>query len=833
MSDMHDTTERERVKARSLRATRALRTIRMCNQVLVRAEAESTLLNGICTALVAKGGYRLAWVGFAENDEEKTVRPVAYAGFEERYLEKLRVSWADTERGRGPTGTAIRTSRPAVCQNMLTDPNFMPWRSEALKRGYGSSIGLPLNSEGKAFGALTIYAVEPAAFDAEEKELLAELADDLAYGIRVIRAQAERQLVAEALRREQILFNNLISTIPDHIYFKDRQSRFIRINDAQATRFGLSSPGEALGKTDFDMFSEEHARQAYEDEQRIMRTGEPLIGLEEKETWPDGHITWVSTTKVPLKDASGSITGIVGISRDITERKKAQERIREQAALLEIVPDGIMVFDLQHRILYWSKGAEQLYGWSAAEALGRQALDLLAADRAGCEAACAMALQAGSWAGEMRHRVKSGKEIATLTRLTLMRDERGRPRAILAINTDVTEKKELESRFLHAQRLESIGALASGIADDLNNVLAPIIMGAPLLRESLHDDAARHLLGMMATSAQRGADIVKQVLTFARGTEGHRVPLQLHHLLRDMAKMADETFSKSIQVVTGAAPDLWLVEADATQMHQVLMNLCINARDAMPAGGTLTLAAANVTIDASTAARTPGASAGPYVRLRITDTGTGIPVELRERIFEPFFTTKEPGKGTGLGLSTVLGIMRGHRGFIQVESEVGRGTTFALFLPAAPAAQAAVKRRSAPPMERAQGDLVLLVDDEAAVREVVRQVLEQFGYRVEICSTGAEAVAMFRAAQDKVRLVVTDIMMPEMDGPGLVQTLRALDPAVRVVGITGVADVATMTRLKALGMSALLAKPFTINQLLNTIHEALDLPAARHPPLVP
>ncbi|MGA2446515.1 MAG: PAS domain S-box protein [Opitutaceae bacterium] len=770
-----------------------------------------------------------------------------------------------------------------------------------------------------------------------------------------IRKQAE-----EALRQEQTLFNSLASTIPDNIYFKDRQSRFVRVNQTMAQRFGLRDPGEAAGKTDFDFFSDEHARQAYKDEQRVMLTGEPLIGLEEKETWPDGRVTWVSTTKVPLRDANGTITGLVGISRDITqrkravdelgtseerlslalegstdgfwdwniptgkaffgaryytmlgyepgefpasyerflslmhpddrarteeafrqhlehklpsyalefrlktkagdyrwilsrgkvverdaegkavrmagthfditERKQAEERIQEQAALLDRANDAIYVTALDCTILYWNKAAERIYGWSTAEAVNRKTVELISPDAAAVADLLAKLLQQGDWSGERQQMTKAGRLVDVLCRLTLMRDEQGRPRTILAITTDITEKKKLEAQFLRAQRLESLGALASGIAHDLNNVLAPIVMGAQLLRESVRDNTGRSLLETMEKSAKRGADIVQQVLTFARGSAGLRVSLQLRHLLREMVAIAEETFPKNIKIATEMPDDIWPIEGDPTQLHQALMNLCVNARDAMPEGGTLTLAAANVTIDEATAAQTPGATPGRFVRLRVTDTGSGIPPEVATRLFEPFFTTKGVGKGTGLGLSTVLGILKGHRGFIRLDTQMGRGTTFELYFPAASVPEAEARPGTARPWPRAGGELVLLVDDEAPVREVARQALEEFGYRVISCAAGADAIKQFNAACGKVQLVVTDMMMPEMDGPTLVKALRAIEPGARIVGITGVADAATMNRLHALALSALLTKPFTIGQLLTTVRDAQNSRTGRAPP---
>ncbi len=670
-------------------------------------------------------------------------------------------------------------------------------------------------------------------FPVEIVSVLARIGDR-EFNCGFARDITERKRAEDTLRQEQALFNTLAGNIPDLIYWKDRQSRFIRINDALARRFGLADAKDAVGKTDFDIFADEHARQAFDDEQQVMASGGALIALEEKETWPDGRITWASSTKMPMRDTGGNIIGLFGISRDITERKLADERARQQAALLDRASDAIYVTGLDGTVNYWNQAAERIYGWSAAEAVGRLTADLIPVDESDVATAADEVLQNGEWTGERRQRTKSGRDVDVLSRLTLLNDDQGRPQSILVINTDITELKQLEARFMRAQRLESIGALASGIAHDLNNVLAPIIMGAALLRDTAADDTVRRLVALMESSAQRGAGIVRQVLTFARGSEGQRAVLHLRHLIKDMVKMAEETFPKNIQVVYELPDDLWAIEADPTQMHQVMLNLCVNARDAMPEGGRLTLAGDNATITDETAAQYPGAKPGPHVRLRIIDTGTGIPLEAQERIFEPFFTTKGVGKGTGLGLSTALGIVRSHGGFIRFESAVGRGTTFELFFPAVQAARttrAPFEAAEPPAGLRGAGGQVLVVDDEAGVREVARQTLEGFGYRVTVAATGAEAIQIFRAAQGDMQLVVTDMMMPELDGPALVRALRAIRPEVPIVGITGVADPATMQQLRALSLAALLAKPFTISDFLTAVRDAIRcLPAGEGAP---
>ena len=643
----------------------------------------------------------------------------------------------------------------------------------------------------------------------------------------------DQRRAEEALRMEQTLFNSLVSTIPDHIYFKDRQSRFVRINIAMAKWFGWRSPDEAVGRTDFDVFSEEHARQAYDDEQRIMSTCDPLIGLVEKETWPDGHVTWVSTTKVPLRDAHGNTTGLVGVSRNITEQMQAEERIREQAALLDKANDAIYVRTLDRTITYWNRGSEQLYGWSAAEAVGRRETDLFLPATTRLEEADRALSAQSSWAGEMQHSRKNGGIVTVFCHWSLVSDEEGKPRLVFAIHTDVTEKKQLEARFLRAQRMESIGALASGIAHDLNNVLAPILMGAQLLRPLVASERGQHLLATIEASTQRGAGVVKQVLTFARGIEGERVPLQLKHLLKDMVLIAGETFPKNIQIEIDIAPDLWSILGDATQIHQALMNLCVNARDAMPSGGTLTLCAANVTVDEtfkatgieSSALITPDPQPGPKVRLSVIDTGTGISPAHFDKVFEPFFTTKAPGKGTGLGLSTVLGIVRSHGGFVRVQSEEDKGTCFELYLPATPRAQVPADQPVDPELLRGQGQLILLIDDEAAVREVVSRALEQFGYKVVATAEGSEAVGIFVRQHAAIAAVISDMVMPGMDGPALVSILRQIDPGVRIIGMSGFAERTGAGSRSQWDLPLSLTKPFSAEKLLLVLHGLLLAPA--------
>jgi PAS domain S-box-containing protein len=505
--------------------------------------------------------------------------------------------------------------------------------------------------------------------------------------------------------------------------------------------------------------------------------------------------------------------------RDITERKLAEQKVLEQAALLDKANDAIYVRTLDRTILYWNQGAERLYGWTREEAVHRKTSDLMAQDAESAERNQEILLKTGTWLGERRQATKSGQIVTVLSRLTLVRDARGEPRTVLSINADVTERKLLEARFLRAQRQESLGLLASGIAHDLNNVLTPIIISSQLLRDFVRDPAGRQMLATIETSAERGAGIVKQVLTFARGVEGERVTLQPKHFIKDMSDIAANTFPKNIRVQTAIAKDLWPIVGDATQLQQALMNLCVNARDAMPTGGVLTLQAENAVLDDDVVRSTPGAKAGPHVRLGVADTGTGIAPELLDRIFDPFFTTKALGKGTGLGLSTVLGIMNSHGGFVRVTSERGRGSCFELNFPAMPAASVAAVRNGQKKAPAGGGELILVVDDELAVREVLRMTLRKHGYKAVVASEGGEAAKIFLQQHAAIAAVITDMMMPGMDGPALVQVLRKIRPEVRIVGMSGGKEEAD--KAAPWSVPVFLSKPFDSDKVLEAVAEVL------------
>ena len=403
------------------------------------------------------------------------------------------------------------------------------------------------------------------------------------------------------------------------------------------------------------------------------------------------------------------------------------------------------------------------------------------------------------------------------SRLVPIKNATGEVESILGISRDITEHKQVEGQRLRTQRLESIGTLAGGVAHDLNNALAPILLAAELLRLEF-PEAAGTYLDLIQASAQRGAAMVKQLLTFAKGVEGERLLIQPKHLLKEMEKLIESTFPKNIQLKTHYGKDLRTILGDATQFHQVLLNLCINARDAMPEGGTLTLEAENMELETVYADALMDAKPGHYVVWRVMDTGTGIPPEILDRIFEPFFTTKGPEKGTGLGLSTVIGIVKSHGGFIRVYSVPGQGTTFAIYLPAAGAGASDTSLLTQAELTfQGKGETILVVDDEAAVRAVTRAVLTALNFKVLTASDGTAALIQVADKRAELRAVITDLHMPGMDGLAFVRVLRARLPQAGIIVASWRLDEPAADEFKKLGVHALIDKPFTQAKLVEAL----------------
>ena len=507
------------------------------------------------------------------------------------------------------------------------------------------------------------------------------------------------------------------------------------------------------------------------------------------------------------------------------QQSELYQKNAEQAALIDIASDAIFVRDLSNQILFWSQGAERLYGWKAEEVLEQKAQELFNRESLSkLETALKTTIKQGSWNGELKQLTKEGREIMVESRWTLMLDQWGNPQSILVVNTDITEKKQLTAQLLHAQRLESIGTLAGGLAHDLNNILTPILGFTQLLPLKIPnlDESSLKLLKLIRANALRGADIIKQVLLFSRGTETEWESVSIPQLLEDVLNLIRETFPKSIVIEEQISPNLWQVDGDPTQLHQVLMNLCVNARDAMSDGGKLVISSENLCLDEQYYAYTNlDLEVGNYIVISVTDTGIGIPKNIIDRIFDPFFTTKEAGQGTGLGLSTVIGIVKNHGGAIEVESAPRCGTQFKVYLPASESI-ATIDSVTAETIRSGQEELILVVDDETVIREVTKSSLEAKNYRVITASNGLEAIAIYAQQPQEIKVVLMDLIMPEMDGLTAMRALKKINPKIKLIATSGLASKEKITAAELIGIKAFLVKPYTAEKLLLNLGKVIE-----------
>ncbi|MEO8480465.1 MAG: PAS domain S-box protein [Gemmatimonadota bacterium] len=613
---------------------------------------------------------------------------------------------------------------------------------------------------------------------------------------------------------ERVLLETILDSVPGTLYLFDEDGRYLRWNQPFLEASGYTAQ-ELANLTPLDFFRGADIQRVTERITETMAVGESSV--EAELVAKDGRRTpYFFTGRRIMYQGKPAL---VGMGLDITERVRAEISLRESEErfrqLTETIEEVFWISDpAAQRALYASPAFETIWGLPVSALYDDPALwasTVHPEDREAVNEAMPLQLS-GDY--DMTYRIvrPDGTTRWIRDRAYPVLDESGDPYRIVGIAEDVTEQKAIEGQFLRAQRMESIGTLAGGIAHDLNNVLTPILMSIDLLREESEESERTETLDIIETTARKGAEMIRQVLQFARGVDGRRVEIDMRELINDVVRIGNDTFLKTVQLHSDVARDLPPVSGDPTQLHQVLLNLSVNARDAMPDGGVIVITARSEDL----------LRADADVLVEVTDTGTGMPPEVIDRIFEPFFTTKPQGKGTGLGLSTSLAIVTSHRGTIRVRSTPGRGTTFTIRLPTM--AGSAVKRspRSAGPIHRGQGEMILVVDDEPAIRSVTARLLQAHGYRVMLATNGREAVESYSAHHNEIAVVLTDMMMPVMDGATAIERLRTIDPGVRLITVSGLADQSVLPQ-SGPGHRPIrhLAKPYTAGELMTVIDAAL------------
>jgi hypothetical protein len=667
-----------------------------------------------------------------------------------------------------------------------------------------------------------IETLRQGALDYVLKDSTARLFSAIRSALLHVEREASKRRTEEALRKSREQFQQIAENIDDFIVLLDGSGNCLYSNPSFRRLLGTAWASSRLNIFDdihpadrerFRAFLSEALQRsgAKNIEYRLLLSGESVRQIEAR-------------ASIPARRDDGAPTLLLS-GRDVTERKEAEELLHEQASLLGKARDAICVIDLQFTVNHWNASAERIFKRPAVDALGRNIRELLFARETGrFDTAFALTLAEGEWHGEFRLSDPNGNQLVVDSSWSLVNDASGQTKSILCILTDVTSRRMLEMELQRSQRIESLGMLAGGIAHDLNNILSPILMGVGLLRTIDESEECQMILDTVQTSATHGCELVQQILLFARGGEGQLTTVQMGQFLGELKGFLKTALRRGIQLHVEHDPGIWAISADATQLKQVLMNLCVNARDAMPNGGSIRITASNVQIAVGAQRGFHGEiPAGPYVRLNVADTGSGIPPEVLEKIFDPFFTTKELGKGTGLGLSTIAGIVQTHEGAIQVQSVMGSGTVFSIFLPAILMPVQRPPQVSAEDLPKGHGEVILIIDDDEGILVVAEKILSVQGYEVLTASDGERGLEEFHHQRDRIQLVICDQVMPGLNGSAVLAEIHEEAPQIKLIKMSGFFE-DSPNKDEAAYFTAL-PKPVQSEILLRTVRQVIDAPA--------
>ncbi len=828
--------ERMAAEATLQKTNRALVMVSDCHQALIRATNEIELLAGICRLIVAERGYVTAWAGYAEADAAKTVRPVAHAGFESDHVRRLNVTWGDAGHGLCPVGKAIHTSQPYIVQDIFNELPSGTCPEQFKDLGHVAMCTLPLMAGDRALGVLVVYSTEPHAFNAEEVSLLVELAGDLGYGITVLRARAENQRMEAALQMSQALYHSLVEQMPAGVFRKNAEGRYVFVNSLFC-RLKSLKPEDFLGKKALQVAASEPARlnpneaaskyaaKGEELHKLIMQTG---ISVEEEEVYSNaaGEKQFFHVVRIPVVGTDGKVIGTQGMLFDVTQLKQAEESYMRLATAVEQAAEAILITNPGGKILYVNPAFETITGYPPQEVIGQNPRLLKSGkqDAAFYQQMWAVLAQGGVWSGRIINKKKDGTLFEEESTISPIRDATGKIVNYVAVKRDVTREIKLETQLRQSQKMEAIGQLAGGVAHDFNNLLTAIHGNASLLTDGqLPPAEIQDSAEQIIEAAERAAGLTRQLLMFSRKQVMQPVILDLNEVVAQMTKLLQRILGEDITLASNYAPHLPLIHADTGMVEQILLNLAVNSRDAMPGGGQLTIATGTETLTPEQAKQYSNASPGAYVRLSVTDTGCGIAPENLSHIFEPFFTTKEVGKGTGLGLATVYGIVQQHHGWIAVTSEISKGTTFRIYVPAVTDAKAMDKHSRARPQLPRGSETILVVEDDLSVRLLATHLLQRCGYHVLSADTGTAALELWRIHVGQIQLLVTDMVMPGgLTGRELAEHLSREKSGLKIIYISGYSLDFSKKEFPLIEGRNFLQKPFSPLKLAEIVRSALD-----------
>ncbi len=828
-----DITDRKISEARMQRQAQLYAALSRCNEAIVRFASEEELFPQICRDAVLLGGMKMAWIGMVDETSGR-VEPVASYGEGTEYLQDIRISvHADDPFGRGPTGTAIRENQPFWCRDFLHDPATAPWHERGAHVGWAASAALPLLRAGKPVGGLTLYSGQVNAFDEDIRRLLSDVASDISFALDKYAQESQRKRAEEELRNSEAFVKLVMDNLPIGIAVNsiDPAVKFNYMNDNfpkvyRTTREALAGPDafwsavyedpifreEIKGRVLADCASDDPSRMCWEDVP-IARRG--------------AETTFITARNMPIPDKQLMISAVW----DVTERKRAEMELERLAAAIAGAGETIVITDPDGTIQYVNPAFERVTGYSREEAVGKNPRLLKSGeqDEVFYRGLWGTITSGRVWRGRFVDRRKDGSLYTEDATISPVLDAVGRIVSYVAVKRDITEhlllteeKARLEDQLRQAQKVEALGRLAGGVAHDFNNLTAIILgYGEMLLGQLSQENPLHKYVEQIVAAGRRSAALTRQLLAFSRKQTLQPEVLDLNALLRNLAKMLGRLIGEDIDLRFALAANLGRVKADPGQIEQAVTNLVVNARDAMPRGGRLTVETAEVTLDETYVLSHESVVPGRYVMFALTDTGCGMDRATMARLFEPFYTTKEKGKGTGLGLATVYGIVKQSGGYIYVYSEPGQGTTFKIYLPRTDAEQDARTVESGAQASRGGGERILLVEDETSLLHLCQTILSQLGYRVSAAGSGPAALHLAAEQRFEYDLVITDVIMPGMSGAEMVARLRRDRPGLRVLYMSGYPDDAIASHGVLDPGIPFIQKPFSERTFAAKVQEAL------------